>query len=136
MCKTTPLIQGTSVSVSVLTLLVVSLDRFYAISRPMKARIIVTRKRVYVAILLIWLVAIAIASPLIFINNVTEQGIEGLFHVSICEEQWPNSKDRNIYNLSVFILLYTAPLLVMTVAYVKTGKILWAGDQQLNSESQ
>ena len=136
LCKITPFIQGTSVCVSVLTLLVVSLDRFYAIYRPMKARIIVTRIRVYVAIVLIWLVAIAISSPLIFVNYVTEEGIEGLFHVSICEEKWPNTNDRNIYNLSVFILLYTAPLLVMTVAYATTGKILWSGDQQLHKESQ
>lgn len=44
-CKLTPFIQGVSVSVSVLTLVLVSVDRYYKIYHPIEARTIFTAAR-------------------------------------------------------------------------------------------
>jgi hypothetical protein len=137
MCKLTPFVQGVSVAVSVLTLLAISLDRFLAILKPMKARIIFSKRTVKFILGAIWLLAIALFVPMLFVNNTTKEiYLGGLFEKTICSEQWQEISSKQIYSLFVFLTLYLIPLLIMTVAYIKTGSILWRGDKRFcRSES-
>jgi hypothetical protein len=131
LCKLTPFLQGTSVGISVLTLLVVSLDRCYAVYQPIRARIILTSTRVKVVLVFIWIIAMLIASPLLFVNQVRVRGVQDIVHVNTCEEMWAVLHHRNIYNWSIFVLLYMMPLLIMTIAYTRIGRTLWNRDKKL-----
>jgi hypothetical protein len=133
LCKLTPFLQGTSIGVSVLTLLVVSLDRCYIIYRPMRARIFHTSTRLKIVLFFIWVIAMVIASPMVFVNQVRVRGVQGIVYLHTCGEMWAVPSHRNIYNLSIFVLLYTIPLLVMIAAYANIARTLWNSNQQLYS---
>ncbi|KAK7003495.1 orexin receptor type 1, partial [Biomphalaria glabrata] len=51
----------TVVSVSVLTLCAIAVERYFAICRPLKSRI--TLRKVTVTVLIIWVISAAMASP-------------------------------------------------------------------------
>ena len=65
MCRISGFAQGVSLSVSVLTLTAISIDRYYIIYKPMKARSICTNRKVKLVVIIIWLVAIFTMSPLL-----------------------------------------------------------------------
>ncbi|KAK2161483.1 hypothetical protein NP493_1579g00045 [Ridgeia piscesae] len=127
-CKLTPFVEGISVSVSVLTLLAISIDRLYAILRPMQARLLLSGRRVIVVLPAVWLVAIVIASPVIVVNDTAVQPVTHTVYVTTCEEKWRHIDWKNTYNVTVFVTLYVVPLLTMTAAYVMIARVLWRGD--------
>ncbi len=130
-CKLTPFVQGSSVSVSVLTLLVISLNRFFAIHKPLKAKLIFSQKRMELMLAVIWLVSLVLSSPVIFINEVQSVDIMGLTTVIQCKEQWDTLSDKQTYNICVFTLLYILPVLCMGIAYCMIGKSLWYNSGQI-----
>ena len=67
----------------------------------------------------------------IYDSNLYHPIITGIASVKTCEEMWLGAGSRNLYNMCIFILLYTIPLLVMTTAYAKIGQTLWNGDRVL-----
>ncbi|KAK0058934.1 orexin receptor type 1, partial [Biomphalaria pfeifferi] len=69
MCKMVIFLQTTVVSVSVLTLCAIAVERYFAICRPLKSRI--TLRKVTVTVLIIWVISAAMASP--NLNNYVQE---------------------------------------------------------------
>lgn len=63
-CKAVPTLHVIAILASILTLLAISVDRFSAVVFPM--RLVFTRGRVKVAVVLIWVVSIAARLPYLF----------------------------------------------------------------------
>ena len=61
-------LQGVSVSVSVLTLTAISVERWYAICHPLSFKI--TAKRVRLTIIAIWLIAVTIMIPEVIVLDI------------------------------------------------------------------
>jgi len=85
-CQIAGIVHGSSVTISILSLSLVSIDRFLAIRKPLKYRYILTVKRTYVIIFGLWLCAICtFASPLptktsfIYYQYSTDELICGLY---------------------------------------------------------
>jgi hypothetical protein len=122
LCKLVLFIQGVSVTCSVLTLTVLSIHRFVAVSYAWKK--LLNTSNVKFIIIAIWIASCIFISPLLYALNVVPY--EGVF---ICDEKWSpffNEEEApKTYTVVLFVLLYMAPLIIMAVLYASLILKLW-----------
>lgn len=97
---------------SVFTLTAISLSRYHAVVYPMKRQLNLPVTRVLIC--LIWLASFIFVVPyslVLHVNPETQQ----------CEENWPEpaSMYRRTYTVSIFVVQYLIPLVIVFWAYVK-----------------
>lgn len=131
LCKLSPFIQGSAVGVSVLSLLSISISRYFAIYKPLSAKIIFSKRNVRLLLGLIWIISFASFSPLLFVNSVKTYLSLDFFESKICEEVWSSSRDKNVYNIFIFCVLFVWPFILMALAYTVIGHTLWIGNSLL-----
>lgn len=66
LCKLVSLLQGTNVMVSVGTITVIALDRYFTICHKNSQKLMGTRRKVLLSIFLIWLISVLVTSPIFF----------------------------------------------------------------------
>ena len=114
MCKFWPFLQQVCAFCSVLSLLAISLDRYFAICLPFRR--IMSKKLSRVIILLTWLLPVESSAPMFLANNVVEISGELL-----CLETWPSPFDPikapTDYTIILFALFYVLPLTVISFLY-------------------
>lgn len=66
LCKSMVVLQGTNIMVSVGTITVIALDRYYTICKRTTESLDNTRRRVIISIVLIWVISFIITLPLMF----------------------------------------------------------------------
>lgn len=108
LCKAIPFIQGVTLFSSVGTLMAIAADRYRAIVHPLLPRI--RTRHAIMVIAAIWTVALICPIPLIIYQKYQPSD-------RICEEHWPNDKNREIFTVIVFVALYLIPLMVISVLY-------------------
>ena len=111
MCRIAYIIIPLCLSASIGSLLAITVNRYLAMVYPMKPKL--TRRRVYLIIAIIWIISLLVALPIIFVAG-TESYTNG--QVYCAEPGWP--KDSNldkVYWISIFVLQYVAPLIVIGV---------------------
>ncbi|KAM6320456.1 galanin receptor type 1-like [Podargus strigoides] len=137
LCRAVPFIQAVSVSASVLSLTVISVNRYYSVHNPLNARSFFTQKRILSTILVVWLLSSGICMPLIFMNKRDEIGVvEGLpLAFSICREIWPQERLKQAYNFLLFCALYCLPVLFNMVICFLTVRRLWSRSSQLKEST-
>ncbi|XP_053391825.1 QRFP-like peptide receptor [Mercenaria mercenaria] len=125
LCKFNPFMQITAMCASMFTLLVIAGDRFFAIMYPMKSR--VTRRKVSIMLSLVWFLAMAIGSPLLFVYHYDERKWLDVKE-AFCAGIWPTKVNsdgscdngitsKKIYWIIVCGVLNWTPMLFMTLAY-------------------
>ncbi|XP_071107655.1 substance-K receptor-like [Haliotis cracherodii] len=121
MCPIVSFLQQMAVTASVSTNMAVGVDRFFAITYPLKKRLTTSRSK-YV-IILIWFIAIALNIVQIIVGR-TYEDADGSTH---CKEEWPDPKEAwmKSYTLFIMFLTYFLPLTILTVTYSMVGRILW-----------
>lgn len=113
MCKIIPYIQAVSVSVSSWTLVSISLERFFAIVRPLESRSWQTTSHAYKVIFLVWgcssltMLPIAVLSQLVPIRGDRKK----------CREVWPGDTSERVFNVYLGVVLFMLPLIIMTFVY-------------------
>ncbi|XP_020671541.3 QRFP-like peptide receptor [Pogona vitticeps] len=133
LCRAVPFIQAVSVSASVLSLTVISLNRYYSVHNPLNARSFFTRRKIWSTILVVWVLSSGICTPLIFMNKMDEIGVvPGLLLVfPICREIWPQERVRQAYSFLLFCILYCLPVLFNLVICCLTVHRLWSPTRPL-----
>ncbi|XP_034947917.1 orexin receptor type 1-like [Chelonus insularis] len=124
LCKIIPYLQTVSVSVSILTLTSISIDRWYAICYPLEFKS--TTKRAKKSILFIWLFSIIFDVPDLVVLHVVPPGhlkVETIFYTQ-CARSWSPMSDT-IFTTIILICLYFGPLTFMTITYWKIIRVLW-----------
>lgn len=128
-CKLNSFMQMVSIIASVLTLTVISCDRYFGIAHPLKARI--TGKRSYFFIFLIWLIAIVISIPSFYYRTYTERKWADFKETHCDDLGWPTDIDTNengcalkiirpvkrIYYTTVILFLFFLPIFIMSITY-------------------
>lgn len=113
-CKLLPFCQEVCAFCSILSLLAIALDRFFAICLPLKR--IMTRRLSKIIILSTWLIPCMSSAPMIVANNVVKT--EGQLY---CVEKWPDpfddDKASTDYTIILFVLFYTLPLVIISTLY-------------------
>ncbi|XP_052873283.1 neuropeptide SIFamide receptor-like [Anopheles cruzii] len=126
MCKVVIYFQTVSVTVSVLTLTFISIDRWYAICFPLRYK--PRPERAWRSIALIWLIGFLSDLPEFLVLTTRRKKLR--FDIKLftqCVATWDNETEKTFYIVK-FVLLYTLPLLFMTVAYFQIVRVLWRSD--------
>lgn len=121
-CKLTHFAYALSIAASIFALLLISLDRYYAVLDPFKRRPVFLRST-RCATLGIWIFSCIFMSPYLFQFRVLQIG-----STSFCLINWSplnNVTASQVYFIIVFVLLYSLPLLGIGYAYSLIGKNLW-----------
>ncbi|KAL8565445.1 hypothetical protein ACOMHN_049422 [Nucella lapillus] len=124
-CKVNTFCQVVVVTSSVLTLTVISVERFMAIIFPLRGRW--TTCATATIIVVVWVVAVVVASPHLFVRHVFEQQWKDRLEVW-CAEDWPQVyKDevtcdtwepgKVVYYSIEGIVMYVVPVVIMIVTY-------------------
>uniref|UniRef100_A0AAY4DJ46 G-protein coupled receptors family 1 profile domain-containing protein n=1 Tax=Denticeps clupeoides TaxID=299321 RepID=A0AAY4DJ46_9TELE len=125
LCRAVPFIQAVSVSASVLSLTVISVNRYYSVHSPLNARSFFTRRKILWTIFVVWVLSSGICAPLIFMNKRDEIPLIGDIVLPICREIWPQAKLKQVYNVLLFVTLYCIPVTFnLTISFL-TGRKLW-----------
>ncbi|XP_072396328.1 orexin/Hypocretin receptor type 1-like [Diabrotica undecimpunctata] len=121
LCKIVLYIQSVSVTVSVLTLTFISIDRWYAICFPLKFKS--TTGRAKTAIGIIWVVAMAceIPEPVYLIAKPYSNSY---IYFTQCRPTWSEETDT-IFIVNKMVFFYFIPLIFMSIAYLQIIRVLW-----------
>ncbi|KAJ8391884.1 hypothetical protein AAFF_G00085000 [Aldrovandia affinis] len=141
LCRAVPFTQAVSVAASVLSLTVISVNRYYSVHSPLTARSFFTWRKISWTIIVVWVLSSGICMPLIFMNKRDEiRLIEDLpFVFPICREIWPQAKLKQVYNVLLFVTLYCLPVTFNLIISFLTGRKLWSTSRhfsELDSRSQ
>lgn len=111
MCRIAYIIIPLCLSASIGSLLAITVNRYRAMVFPMKAKL--TGRKIQLIIAVIWIISLLVALPIIFVAG-TETHTNG--QVYCAEPGWPkNSVIDKVYWISIFLLQYVAPLVVIGV---------------------
>lgn len=111
MCRIAYIIIPLCLSASIGSLLAISVNRYRAMVAPLTPKL--TARNIQLIITSIWIISLLIALPIIFVAG-TETSPNGQVYCS--EPGWPkDSAMDNIYWISIFVLQYVAPLIVIGV---------------------
>ena len=123
LCKIVSFSQDISTAVSILSLVFIAFDRFYAIKFPLKPSLI-TPKSCRIIICLIWVVAMGIHSPYFYgfrldtISNST-------YCILTWEPAFETVSTQKVYFLIIFVVLIIFPIALITILYTAIGVEVW-----------
>uniref|UniRef100_A0A8C2GYC3 Pyroglutamylated RFamide peptide receptor 4 n=1 Tax=Cyprinus carpio TaxID=7962 RepID=A0A8C2GYC3_CYPCA len=126
LCKLIPFLQVTAIGTSMLTMTCIAVERFQGILYPLHVRNSYFLCHAFKMLVAVWLVALAIAAPMWFVQKV-EVKYDFLFdvHHTCCLEVWPSQRQRRAYTTCLSILVFLAPLVTMAILYWKIMRELW-----------
>ncbi|XP_068631160.1 tachykinin-like peptides receptor 99D isoform X2 [Battus philenor] len=137
-CKFNQFIAVVSISASVFTLMVISIDRYMAIVNPLRPRL--GKRTTFGITAAIWIFSAIIGSPnLVYFTTDLVTMPDGNVR-KICYSEWPDglttrSKMEYVYNVVFMMVTYFIPITSMTYTYAKIGKELW-GSQSIGESLQ
>lgn len=109
--------------VSVLTLTFISMDRWYAICRPFRFKS--TTSRAKTAILIIWMISLIIDLPELWVlDTEAYPRARGDLVFTQCKHTWDLKTSQLFFLIFKLGLLYTIPLVLMSVAYYQIVRVL------------
>ncbi|KAM9314875.1 cholecystokinin receptor-like [Pholidichthys leucotaenia] len=133
LCRAVPFTQAVSVSASVLTLTVISINRYYSVRSPLRARTMFTRRRLLATVAVVWTVSSVMCAPIAVLNRRQEISFE-TFTILVCQEEWPQHRLKQGYNVLLFVMLYCLPVTFnLTIGFL-TGRRLWGGKKSTFSD--
>ncbi|XP_077864376.1 LOW QUALITY PROTEIN: orexin receptor type 2-like [Saccoglossus kowalevskii] len=123
-CKVVPYLQVAVMSVSVLTLSAIAVDRYFAICQPLMFKS--TPRRAATVIVAIWLSSFIIPIPLAVVYE-TESRLPAFVYMTRCYEKgWHGMVQQKIYHIFLICAIFIVPLMLVTVAYTLVCRQLWA----------
>uniref|UniRef100_A0A6J0SMG4 Neuropeptide FF receptor 1-like n=1 Tax=Pogona vitticeps TaxID=103695 RepID=A0A6J0SMG4_9SAUR len=123
-CTVSGLVQGTSVSASVFTLVAIAMDRFHCIVLPFGERLSLLKATVI--IIMVWLLAVAIMCPSAIMLTVSHMedhymvlsdGKNTTYPLYACYEAWSDNNMRKLYTTILFVHIYLVPLTLILCMY-------------------
>lgn len=124
MCKLNNMVQCVSVSVSILSLVLIAVERHQLIINPRGWR--PNNMHAYVGIAIIWVMAICISLPLMLFTNVTDDPLKLLPHFQeqyngkvVCISNWPSETFKLTYTTCLLMIQYIGPLCFIFMCYLK-----------------
>ncbi|XP_049279599.1 trissin receptor isoform X2 [Anopheles funestus] len=130
LCKMYQFVHSLSYTASIFILVVICMERYFAIIHPITCKQILTSRRLRLVIVAVWITSAVYSIPkFIFVRTITNNlGDDQLETICIVNRKMFNSELFDIIN---FALLYLLPLLVMTVLYSRIAIALWKSSRGL-----
>ncbi|XP_022225709.2 trissin receptor isoform X2 [Drosophila obscura] len=131
LCRMYQFVHSLSYTASIFILVVICMERYFAIVHPITCKQILTAARLRMVIVTVWITSAVYSTPkFVFsktIKNVHTQDGQ-TEEICVLDREMFNSKLLDMIN---FVLLYVMPLLVMTVLYSKIAIALWRSSRGL-----
>ncbi|XP_073685060.1 pyroglutamylated RF-amide peptide receptor-like [Garra rufa] len=125
-CKTVPFVQTTAIVTGILTMTCIAIERYQGIVYPLKMKRQYTPKRAYKMLGLVWIAAVMVGSPMLFVQQL-EVKYDFLYdhHHVCCQERWHSLLHRQVYTTFIMVALFLLPLAAMLFLYSRIGIELW-----------
>ena len=116
-CKLVPTMQGTNMLVSSGTITAIAVDRWLSITQvsngfPSK----MTHTKVFLINLTIWILAFAVASPILAFQTIERIDLPWTSY-SICVEMFPQQWMKNTFTIIILCFQYLLPLIVLPIVH-------------------
>lgn len=134
LCKIIPFVELTVAHASVLTILAITFERYYAICEPLRAGYICTKARAFVICIIAWTVAALCASPMIVISDYQLLKYQDDSLVAVCLTQ-ANTLWRVAFFVAANFLFYIFPFFLLVCCYSLIARRLMAEPETDCSES-
>ncbi|XP_057328495.1 growth hormone secretagogue receptor type 1-like isoform X1 [Microplitis mediator] len=125
MCKAVPFVELTVAHASVLTILAISFERYYAICEPLRAGYICTKARATFLCFLAWVFAAVCTSPILPMTVYSMEKDDDGSELPACstsvKSAWPM-----IFFLTTILIFFIIPLIILIVLYTIIAKHLMA----------
>lgn len=118
-CKICYYLVYVSYAVTILTLCLASIDRFYGICLPTKHRQVFLLKKQALTIALIWILSFLLFAPYIYAYDVKEFNFSNGKTKQICTQTWNSDSEQTFYSVVVLLLLFLAPITLFAFVFVK-----------------
>lgn len=105
-----------------------SFFRYHAICHPLKSRYIRTPKRAAVLIVVIWMIALVVSTPMLWVQRLESRLQIDYQHIRIayvCAEYYSEHIYDILHTIFSFLVFYTIPMVVMFCAYGRIAYQLW-----------
>ncbi|XP_002666717.1 growth hormone secretagogue receptor type 1 [Danio rerio] len=126
LCKLFQFVSESCTYSTILNITALSVERYFAICFPLRAKVIVTRGRVKGVILLLWTVALCSAGPIFILVGVEHENGTNAWETNECKATEYAIRSglltMMVWVSSVFFFL---PVLCLTVLYSLIGRRLW-----------
>ena len=139
LCKLVIFLIEVSNAVSIQSLVLIAVDRFGAVVFPLRSPLISSKLCPFL-ILATWIIAMAVNSPYLFSLNVVEYPRGLRCSGQRWKEVFGESSSFNHYAVSILIIFYIIPLVLIVILYItiyiklKSQKI--PGEQSANARQQ
>ncbi|KAM4607474.1 neuropeptide Y receptor type 4 [Polymixia lowei] len=120
LCRLVPFIQCVSVTVSVLSLVFIALERHQLIINPSGWKPSIPQA--YMAVILIWVLACFTSLPFLAFQLLTNEPYANVLqpnHLEACLEHWPSQQHRLAYTTWLLLFQYFGPLLLVLLCYIR-----------------
>ena len=117
MCKLGQYSRSVSQLVSIVSLVLIVVERFIAIVHPFQVKKFTKRLRA-VLLILTWIISVLLAIPFVPFSKIVQQGQQ-----TFCRFSW-GEKELSIYLPTGFVLFYCMPLITIIVLYTRIMKCL------------
>ena len=118
LCKISVFAQYASEGVSVFTLTALSIERYQAIVRPMQLHTSGTPYRTIIITVIIWILAIVIASPTLGLAEHMEEFLPGY---DMCQGLPHHGKRSRAFKVVNFLITFAIPMIIITLFYCLTA---------------
>lgn len=122
LCPSISLVQLMTTLLRALTLVAMTCDRYYVLSRPFKGRLLAKQAKLVIGG--IWIFSFIVCLPSGIFSEIIylphEPGSSGL-----CVEVWPQDTLRHIYGVVIMVMQYFVPLALMLATYSHIAVIVW-----------
>lgn len=120
-CKWVHYLAMATMLVSIFTLVAMSVDRYIAVVHAKRSPCIRSKRNAALGVAVIWLLSLLIAIPVAQHQALTS-GHQQAPNSSFCWEHWANgSTAKQMYKITILLVGYLLPLLLITCCYAKVG---------------
>ncbi|XP_071523579.1 QRFP-like peptide receptor isoform X2 [Panulirus ornatus] len=119
LCKGIHYLQNVSAICSVLNLTAMSMERYYAILFPFRAKYILTVHQAQRMTALVWVLSILLSTPILFVQVHSRVGVK--VESYWCHRDWENTSLWRAYETYMLVVLLLVPTLIMGFAYSAIG---------------
>nr|XP_011418396.2 gastrin/cholecystokinin type B receptor isoform X1 [Crassostrea gigas] len=123
LCIFTHFTQTVSMVCSVMTLTVMSIERFVAIVYPLRARSVCTVRHARVVIGVIWTLSCVLSAPVLYIQDLKEVGRQIKAYWCIKTTQSP--VHSLLFEVYMFVILFIVPITIMVISYSRISHEIW-----------
>ncbi|XP_048774612.1 allatostatin-A receptor-like isoform X2 [Ostrea edulis] len=123
LCTFTHYIQNVSMVCSVMTLTVMSIERFVAIIYPLHARSLCTSRHAKFVIGSVWILSFVSCVPILFIQDLKEVGRR--IKAYWCIKRFSLTMYNLLFEIYMFFILFIIPMTIMMFTYSRISYEIW-----------